>query len=93
MSRLRDFASDTAGVREGASLLRQQLKRETAGLHQRLEAQLGLMEPELSIHRYQRVLRTFYGFYDPVEASLVRLAAAGPAVRLSATGALRADRE
>ena len=78
MSRLRDFASNTAGVREGASPLRQQLKRETAGLHQRLEAQLGLMEPELSIHRYQRVLRTFYGFYAPVEASLVRLAAAGP---------------
>ena len=78
MSRLRDFASNTAGVREGASPLRQQLKRETAGLHQRLEAQLGLLEPELSIHRYRRVLRTFYGFYAPVEASLVRLAAAGP---------------
>ena len=65
-------------MREGASPLRQQLKRETAGLHQRLEAQLGLLEPELSIHRYRRVLRTFYGFYAPVEASLVRLAAAGP---------------
>ena len=78
MSRLRDFASNTAGVREGASPLRQQLKRETAALHQRLEAQLGLLEPELSIHRYRRVLRTFYGFYAPVEASLVRLAAAGP---------------
>ena len=78
MSRLRDFASNTAGLREGASPLRQQLKRETAGLHQRLEAQLGLLEPELSIHRYRRVLRTFYGFYAPVEASLVRLAAAGP---------------
>jgi heme oxygenase len=36
------------------------------------------MEPELSIQRYQRVLRTFYGFYAPVEASLVRLASAGP---------------
>ena len=78
MSRLRDFASNTAGVREGGSTLHQQLKRETAGLHQRLEAQLGLMEPELSIHRYRRVLRTFYGFYAPVEASMVRLAAAGP---------------
>jgi heme oxygenase len=77
LSRLRHFASNTAR-REGASTLHQQLKRETAGLHQRLEAQLGLLEPELSIHRYQRVLRTFYGFYAPVEASLVRLAAAGP---------------
>jgi len=36
------------------------------------------MEPGLSIQRYQQVLRTFYGFYAPVEASLVRLAAAGP---------------
>jgi heme oxygenase len=65
-------------VRERASKLHQQLKRETAGLHQQLEAQLGLMEPELSIHSYLRVLRTFYGFYAPVEARLVRLAAAGP---------------
>jgi heme oxygenase len=78
LSRLRDFASNTAGVREGASALRQQLKRETAGLHRRLEAQLGLMEPDLSVHRYQRVLRTFFGFYAPVEAGLVRLAAANP---------------
>ena len=78
MSRLRDFASNTAGVRGGASTLHQQLKRETAGAHQLLEAQLGLMEPGLSIHRYQQVLRTFYGFYAPVEASMVRLAAAGP---------------
>ena len=78
MSRLRDFPSNTAGVREGASPLRQQLKRETAELHQQLEAQLGLMEPELSIHRYKRVLRIFYGFYAPVETSLVRLAGAGP---------------
>ena len=54
------------------------MKRETAELHQRLESQLGLMEPELSIQRYQRVLRTFYGFYAPAEASLVRLASAGP---------------
>jgi len=78
LSRLRDFASNTAGVRDGASTLHQQLKRETAGLHQRLDAELALMEPELSIQRYQRVLRTFYGFYAPVEAGLVRLAASGP---------------
>jgi heme oxygenase len=78
LSRLRDFPSNTAGVREGASPLHQQLKRETAELHQRVEAQLGLMEPGLSIHRYQRVLRTLYGFYAPVEANLVRLTTAGP---------------
>ena len=77
MSGLRSL-STTDGRREGASPLRQQLKRETAALHQRLEAQLGLLEPELSIHRYRQVLEAFYGFYAPVEAGLARLAAAGP---------------
>jgi len=62
-------------VSEGTSL-RQQLKRKTAGLHQRLDAQLALLEPDLSIHRYQHVPRSFYGFYAPVEAGLTRLAAA-----------------
>ena len=42
--------------RTAASTLRQQLKRETLALHQQLEAELGLLEPELSIHRYRRVL-------------------------------------
>ena len=58
--------------------LRQQLRRETAGVHHRLEAQLALLDPQLSIHRYQQVLQAFYGFYAPVEAGLARLAAAGP---------------
>ena len=60
-----------------ASPLRQRLRRETATLHQRLESQLGLLEPQLSIYRYRQVLETFYGFYDPVEAGLARLAATG----------------
>ena len=72
------FGSNTAGRRDGASRLHQQLKRETAGLHQRLEAKLGFFEPEFSIHRYVQVLQIFHGFYAPVEASLLRLAAAGP---------------
>src|SRR5690349_18827043 len=36
------------------------------------------MEPDLSIDRYQQVLRIFYGFYAPLEASLLRVTAAGP---------------
>jgi heme oxygenase len=72
------LGSSTAERSEAPSALRQQLKRETAGLHKRLEAQLGLIEPEFSIQRYLRVLEIFYGFYAPVEASLVRLTAAGP---------------
>ena len=47
-------------------------------MHHRLEAQLALLDPQLSIHRYQQVLQAFYGFYAPVEAGLARLAAAGP---------------
>jgi hypothetical protein len=55
------LGSSTAGRSEGPSALRQQLKRETAGLHKRLEAQLGLIEPEFSIQRYLRVLEIFSG--------------------------------
>ena len=58
--------------------LRQRLKRETAAVHQHLEAQLGLLEPSLDVHRYLRVLETFYGFYVPVEIDVTRLAAESP---------------
>ena len=58
--------------------LRQRLKRETAAVHQHLEAQLGLLDPGLDVHRYRRVLETFYGFYVPVEIDVTRLAAAEP---------------
>jgi len=78
MSSPSNFGSNTAGRHDGPSLLHRQLKRETAGLHQRLEAQLGLFEPEFSINRYVQVLQIFYGFYAPVEASLVGLTAARP---------------
>ena len=56
--------------------LRQRLKRETAAVHQDLEAQLGLLDPSLDVPRYLRVLEIFYGFYVPVEIDLTRLAAA-----------------
>jgi heme oxygenase len=52
------------------------LKRETAAAHQHLEDQLGLLDPRLDVHRYRRVLETFYGFYVPVEIDVTRLAAA-----------------
>src|SRR6187431_1589548 len=56
--------------------VRQRLKRGTAAAHQHLEAQLGLLDPGLDVHRYLRVLETFYGFYVPVEIDVTRLAAA-----------------
>ena len=57
--------------------LRHRLKRETVAVHQQLEAQLGLLDPCLGLHRYRRVLETFYGFYVPVEIDMSRLAAMG----------------
>jgi heme oxygenase len=56
--------------------LQQRLKRETTAVHQRLEAQLGLLNPGLDMHSYLRVLEAFYGFYVPVEAAVRRRAAA-----------------
>ncbi|HXU00483.1 MAG TPA: biliverdin-producing heme oxygenase [Polyangia bacterium] len=58
------------------SLLHRQLRHETAGLHQRLDERLTLLDPHLSIDRYRQVLQVFLGFYVPVEAGLARLALA-----------------
>jgi len=63
--------------------LRRRLKHETTAVHQHLETQLGLLDPSLDVHRYCRVLETFYGFYVPVEIDLMRLAAAEPPLRFS----------
>ena len=49
--------------------LRQRLKRETTAVHQHLEDRLGLLDPGLDVHRYLRVLETFYGFYVPLRIS------------------------
>jgi heme oxygenase len=79
-------SSTTDGRREGASPLRQQLKRETADLHRRLEIDVGLLESELSLDRYRRVLECFLGFYAPVEAGLAHVASKGPAPGLPLRG-------
>ena len=69
------YVAGTESVLKETSL-RQRLKRETAAVHQHLEAQLGLLDPGLDRPRYLRALETFYGFYVPVEIDLTRLAAA-----------------
>ena len=69
--------STADGRREGASPLRQALRRETADLHRRLEADLGLLEFDLSLDRYRRVLEFFFGFYAPIEVGLARVTSAG----------------
>jgi len=74
--------STAEGRREGDSPLRHELRRETADLHRRLEDDLGLLESELSLDRYRRVLELFFGFYAPIEAGLARTASAGPPLGL-----------
>jgi heme oxygenase (biliverdin-IX-beta and delta-forming) len=74
--------STTDGRREGALPLRQELRRETADVHRRLEIDLGLLESELSLDRYRRVLELFFGFYAPIEAGLARAVSAGPPLGL-----------
>ena len=69
------YVADTVSGLNQTSL-RPRLKRETAAVHQHLEAQLGLLDPGLDMPRYLRVLGTFYGFYVPVEIDVTRLAAA-----------------
>jgi len=74
----RHFGSNAADRRDGGSLVHQQLKRVTAGVHKRLETQVGLFDPDFSMHRYVRVLQIFYGFYAPIERRLERLTGVDP---------------
>ena len=53
------------------------MKRETADLHRRLETGLGLLDPNLSLDRYRRILELVFGFQGPMETAMARLAAAG----------------
>jgi heme oxygenase (biliverdin-IX-beta and delta-forming) len=55
------------------------LREQTMLVHRRVEEQLDLLEPSLTLERYRRVIRAFYGFYAPVEAELAQLASARPA--------------
>jgi heme oxygenase len=76
LSSLRHYLYMAKTETELTETLRQRLKRETTAVHQQLEAQLGLLNPGLDVHRYLRVLEAFYGFYGPVEAAARRRAAA-----------------
>ena len=70
------------------------MKRATADLHRRLETELRLMDPDLSLDRYHLILECFFGFYAPVEAEIARVASAGPALGLllrDRTGLIESD--
>lgn len=46
------------------------LKAQTSTLHERLEAALDLLNSELTVGDYRRLLKIFYGFYQPLETGL-----------------------
>ncbi len=54
----------------------QALRDATRAAHTRIEGVLPLLEPGLTRARYTRVVEAFYGFYAPLEPSIVRAAAA-----------------
>lgn len=71
------------GRSEAALPVRQHLKRATADLHRRLEAELRLLDTDLTLDRYRRILECFFGFYAPVESAIARVALAGPDLGVS----------
>jgi heme oxygenase (biliverdin-IX-beta and delta-forming) len=58
------------------------LRRETAELHRRIEEGLGLTEVGLSVERYKRLLESFLGYFEPVEARIAELAPSAPPLGL-----------
>lgn len=54
------------------------LRETTAEAHRRVEAQLGLLELDLTVERYRAVLGWFYGYYEPLEQGLAGAAVTGP---------------
>lgn len=62
--------------------LRTRLRQETAPLHLTVERELDLLDPALTVDRYRRVLKAFWGFYAPVESRIRILAVAAPPLRL-----------
>jgi heme oxygenase (biliverdin-IX-beta and delta-forming) len=65
-------------VEKARSSIHAELRRRTAFVHRQLEDQLDLLGPSLSTRRYRLVLEAFYGFYDPLETGLARLAPSSP---------------
>ncbi len=72
------FASNAAGPREGRFAAPPGVEARNGRPASASRGELGLLESELSIDRYRRVLEIFFGFYAPIEAGLARLASAGP---------------
>ena len=59
-------------MRSTRSSIHQRLRESTHADHLRLEGALNLLDPQLTRHRYGRVLVAFHGFYAPLEAQFRR---------------------
>lgn len=49
------------------------LKQYTAEMHEALEARVDILNPALTLERYQFLLEKIYGFYSPVESRVATL--------------------
>jgi heme oxygenase (biliverdin-IX-beta and delta-forming) len=58
--------------------LHQRLREATSALHRRVEENLDLLSPDLTVERYRAVLGLFYGYYEPLEARLDAAATTAP---------------
>jgi heme oxygenase len=57
--------------------LAERLRDATRAHHTSIERTLPLASLELTLDAYRRILRAFLGFYEPLEARLIRVATAG----------------
>jgi heme oxygenase len=73
----REVAGETGRRR---SLVMGLLKERTSSVHERVEAQLGLLDPNLSAARLKAVLARFFGFWDSNESQIAVWSADSPAI-------------
>src|SRR4051794_29137232 len=65
-------------------MLLERLKADTAERHDRLERELDLMRPDLTLPAWKQLVERFYGFYGPWEGEIARTTAGGELARLVA---------
>lgn len=71
--------------------MHRRLREATGALHRRIEAELDVLAPDLTIERYRRILETFHGYYEPLErriADAIAATAEPPSFAVLSRGAL-----